>query len=1152
MKKSIWKSTVREIKQSLGRYFAILAIVALGVAFYAGLTVIKSAMIQTADKYLAEQNFYDYRIMSTMGLQQEEVDFLQEKDGVAAAEGGVSFDIIYGDESGNENVLKTYSITERINRIKVLYGRMPESANECVVDADLFGEDSLGKNIRLSENNDEDDLECFAYREYTIVGIVQSPLYIQFERGNTSIGSGKISGFVYLPYEGYDVDYFTEIYVKFEENFPLYSEEYKAFIEEKDLVWEDIASEVAHMRFQRILDDANEELADSKAEFETEKADAEADLREAEEQLADAELKLADGETQLADAKRELADAKQTLADNEQELIDAEAELAEKEKELIDGEQALQDGIDEWNANDMKMRESKASLQEGRNQLAEQKAMLEAQEAELLAGEAALNETEATLLLQKQQLEATKVELDTQEQQLLALYGEGNIPAEMMAQIQAGREQVVAGLAQIESGLLEITVKKQEIEVGKQTIADGKTAIAAYEQQLNNGAAQISAGDKVLADALNEINENKQKLADGRKALEDAKVEIADGKIKLADAKQELADAEVTLAEKEQELADAQIEYQDGLEEYEDGLAEFNERIAEAEEKIADAEQEIADLEEPDSYLLGRDTNVGYACFENDSAIIEGIAKIFPVFFFLVAALVCITTMNRMVEEQRTQIGVLKALGYSEAVIMSKYMFYSGSSAIVGCIVGYVGGTIAFPKVIWYAYEIMYRIDSILYVFDWKLAIISVVVSVLCSMGATWMSCHVELRQVAAQLMRPKAPKAGKRIFLEYVPFIWKRLGFLKKVSIRNIFRYKKRLFMMVMGISGCTALLVTGFGIKDSISDVVRLQFEEIQVYDIGVTFNEVISEENKEAIEEAVGITEEHYIPVYESAYELVEEQGRKSVSLLVCDKESDIMPFVNLHTNEDEPIAYPGVGEVVLTNKLAETFGLQVGDTITLQNEDMQTITVRIASISRNFISNYAFINSETYEEQLGQAVEYKSMYMNISENADVHMISAKLMNEENVINVSVNQDIMERLGSMLKSLDLIVLVIIICAGGLAFIVLYNLTNINITERIREIATIQVLGFNKKETASYVFSENMVLAAMGIAVGIVLGHYLHIFVMNEVQIDLITFDIHVRSISYLYSVLLTFGFAWTINKLMGGKLDRISMTESLKSVD
>ena len=1209
--KTIWKSTLREIKESFGRFIAILAIVALGV--------------ETTGNYLEKQGFYDFRLMSTLGFGREEVEYLGQQEDVRGVEGAVSFDIICQDADGNESVMKVHSITEELNRLVVLKGRMPQGADECVADANVYGEARIGEILTLSENNAEEDLEHFACREYTVVGIVQSPAYIQYERGNTSLGTGRVSGFVYLPYEGFDVDYYTEIFVKFEEAFPLYSDEYQDFIAEKEPVWEGRLSEAADTRYHRVLKDAQEELAEARAEFDAEKTDAEQELAEAWVELEDAREQLADGERQLAEAREELADARKTVADKTKELADGERELADAEQDLADGEQALGEALAEWNKGNERLGEAESDLAEGRRQLEEQKAALTAGSEEIAAGEQALAAAERELQLKEEELSRGRQEIQGMEQQLKDMLDAGILSAEsaeaqeFAARIQAAKDQFAVYEMQLQEGQEQLAREQAKVAAARSAIAEGWSAVAVYEQQLQEGQEEINRANDDLTAGWEKLEAGQQELIDGRAALEDARAQIADGEKQLADAAKEIKEAEQTIADKERELADGQAEYEDGLAEYEEGVEEFDGKIADAQRKLDDAEQEIADLKGPDSYLLGRDTNVGYVCFENDSSIVEGIANIFPVFFFLVAALVCITTMNRMVEEQRTQIGVLKALGYSEAVIMSKYMFYSGAAAVIGCIIGYAGGTWLFPRVIWTAYGIMYRVDTLVYVFDWKLAVISLAVSVLCSVGTTWLSCRVELKEVAAQLMRPKSPKAGKRVFLEYMTFLWRRLGFLRKVSIRNIFRYKKRLVMMVMGISGCTALLVTGFGIKDSIAEVAVQQFEEIQTYDLNVLFSEDISEEMLERMDgllenaesgegagtgsgegagtgsgegtgtgsgegtgtgsgagtgtgsgEGTGTGERFrnetgtgsetgmgdgtavYAAVHETTIDLVTAGGRKSVNLLTLDGNTDMTPFLNLHTADDEPIAFPAVGELVITDKIAKDYGIAVGDTVTLQNEDMQTITAKVSGINQNFIYNYVYINSGTYREQTGEEAGFRNLYLNLPGDADAHLIAAALMKWDEVANVTVNADTMERFSSMMRSLDLIVVFVIACAAGLAFIVLYNLTNINITERVREIATIKVLGFHRRETAAYVFRENMVLAAMGIMAGLPLGHLLHRFVMNEIHIDMIAFDIRVRPVSYFYSVVLTYLFAGLVNLIMGGKLEKISMTESLKSVD
>lgn len=1079
MKKSaIGKSTFREIKQSFGRFAAILMIVALGVGFFAGLKVTKPAMILTTEDYWERTQFFDYRLLSTMGFEEEDAEFLRQQEHVRAAEGAQSFDIIYENEEGNGGVLKAHSLTDTVNQVQLTQGRMPEQGNECVVDANLFDASFIGSRIRLAQDNETEDLEHFAYTEYEITGIVKSPLYIQFERGSTSLGTGTVNGFMYLTPEGFAEDYYTEIYVKFDADFPLYSEAYDAYMDECEAEWETLTQEAADRRFRRIVQEADEEIASAEAELEQQRADAQTELTSAREELEEGEQKLSQGESQLAEARSTLEGGRQELADKEAELTAAGQTIADKEAELAAGEQELNEQTAVLDAQSAGLDEAERQLQGGFAELAEQRAALDALEASFPAGA---------------------------------------VPEDTAAQIAAGR----AGLAEAEA---ELNARKSQLEEGRYALSLGR-------MQIEEARAQLEAGKTALAEA---------------------KAELADGEQRLAEAKAELSKGEETLSGQAEELDSARQEYEDGVREYEKGEEEFESRISDAQQKIEEARQELADMEEPETYVLDRNTNVGYVCYDSDSSIVEGIANVFPVFFFLVAALVCMTTMNRMVEEQRTQIGVWKALGYSEGTIMSKYIIYSGTAAVTGCVLGFLGGTWLFPKVIWSAYGIIYRVDELLYVFDWKLALLSLLVAVICSVGVTWLSCRRELNLVSAELMRPKAPAAGKRVFLEYLPFIWKRLSFLRKVSMRNIFRYKKRLFMMIAGISGCTALLLAGFGVRDSVVHVADKQFDEIQIYDMSVTCarsaKEVLQKEMSQVVENGTA----EYLCVMEASVDVVSEDSRKDVNLVVFDGGDDISDFLRLCTAQGETIDCPGEGEAVLTHKAAEKLGLQEGDTCVLQNADMESMTVRITGISQNFIDNYVWITADTYAGQMNQEPEYKTAYINLNENEDAHRISAGLMNSKDVMRVTVNQDLRERVGKMMRSMDMIVLVLILCAAGLAFIVLYNLTNINITERVREIATVKVLGFYKRETSSYVFRENVMLTFLGAMLGLVLGHFLHLFVMGQIQIDMVSFDVQVGPLSFLYSIALTFLFGWSVNCFMRIKLEKISMTESLKSVD
>lgn len=1036
MKSTIWKSTFREIKQSLGRFLAILAIVALGVGFLAGLKATQPAMLKTTEDYYERTDFYDYRLLSTVGFGKDDVEVFAALEGVKAAEGALQFDILCEGSSGRTYVLRAHSITERVNGLTVVEGRLPESANECAVDANLFDASWIGKKIKLSDTNEEEDLEHFSYSEYTVTATVQSPCYIQYERGTTSLGNGTVNGFAYLLPEGFAEDYYTEIYVAFEQDFPLYSDEYNSYMEERQDSWEQIGQRVAEQRYEKVKEDATLQLADGKAELDEKRSEAEKELKEAEEELEEAEKQLTDGERQLAEAKAELDAAPDALAKQEAELDAAERTLAEKEAELNAGEIALGIGI-----------------AQGIGQISD------------------------------------------------AMSGAG--------------QGIFGGTSDQPQG----------------TGVDAAGALRSAKEQMDSARGQI---------------------ADGRAQLAQAREQIADGRAQLAEAKKRVVEGQKEIAQKEEELADARKEYEAGRQEYEEGMAEYRAGIADAEQKIADGEKALAGLTEPEFYVLGRDANVGYVCFENDSSIVNGIADVFPVFFFLVAALVCTTTMNRMVEEQRTQIGVLKALGFSEWSIMFKYMFYSGLAAVLGCVFGFVAGTVIFPKVIWYTYGMMYRIDSLEYYFDGRIAAVSLIAALVCSVGTTLISCRYELLEVAAELMRPKAPKVGKRVVLEYIPFIWKRLKFLQKVSVRNVLRYKKRFFMMIGGISGCTALLVTGFGLRDSIANVAAQQFTEIQIYDINVSYSKPVDKaaERDLAMLEEEGV--EGYAFVMEKTVDFETGQGTKSLNLVVLDSDTDMAPYLNLHTTGGEQIPYPKQGEAVITHKFAEEYGIRVGDLITVRDENMDEMQAVVSGICQNFFYNYIYVADKTYREQMGMEPEYRTAYVNIAEGADAHLATVQLMKLENAASATANADTMERVSAMMRSMDIIVFVIILCAAGLAFIVLYNLTNINITERVREIATVKVLGFYENESAAYVFRENQVLSLIGAIVGLVLGYFLHLYVMSQINVDLIAFDIHVTPVSYLYSVLLTLAFSWLIGKAMKGKIDRISMTESLKSVD
>lgn len=940
------KTTIREIRSSFGRYFAILAIVALGVGFFAGLRVTTPAMTRAGNQYLEKNKFYDYRLLNTLGFEQKDVDaFLKDSD-VKAAEGSVNEDFICGTDSGEAYVIKAHALMKQINQVELREGRMPEADNECVLDNRArnlsgFTDLKLGDTLSLDADNKEDTFDAFTYDTYTVVGFVDSPYYLNYERGTSRLGNGKVSAFIYMPIGGFTADYYSEIFVTLKQSEKIFSKEYDTLIERTEGNITQICKAQAMRRYNSIVDEAQQELDDAKKELDDKKAEA---------------------EKELADANEELENA-------------------------------------------------------------------------------------------QEELDASGKQLDSQEREL----------------------------------------KEQE------------NALAAIPEAMRPPEAVM--------------------------AIENGKAQIKSARRTLEEARQELDDGRVT---------------------YEESKADFDKEIAEAQKKLTDAQKDIDEIEEPESYILKRDSNIGYVCFENDSNIVKSISSVFPLFFFLVAALVCMTTMNRMVEEQRTQIGILKALGYSGFKIMGKYIFYAASAAFIGGVAGFSFGSYLFPEVIWSVYDLMYGFAEIDYLFDVPLFLISMGAALLCSVGATYLTCRMELVSTPAALIRPKAPKSGKRILLERVAFIWKHLKFLQKVSIRNLFRYKRRFFMMVIGISGCTALLVTGYAIRDSIVGTVGKQYDEIQLYDTLVSFEKGLTEKQLEKFEEETAAVSDGFICVREESVRIESRQGEKECTLVVPKDAEEIQEYVNLHTPSKESLPYPEKGEAVLTRKMAEECGMQTGDILVFRDEDGKRFACTITGICENFVYNYIYINAETYTETIGSEPEYAHAFLDVKQGKDIHEAAAVVCDADYVTGASVNQDFRDRFDSMIVSMDYIVLLIIVCAGALAFIVLYNLTNINITERIREIATIKVLGFYPKETAAYVFKENFALTGIGAAVGLILGIYLHRFVMANINLDAIAFDVHIEPKSFVISFLLTFLFTAVVDVVMYFKLDRIDMVESLKSIE
>ena len=1030
----------QSILKSFGRYIAIVMIIALGSAIFVGLLMTKSDMVLTGQEYTDDRNMFDLRLISTYGWGVDQVEKAAQLPGVTGAEGVLYSDLIAAlGSSEDEKVFRFYAIPETVNLLNLQSGRMPQRPDECLADGFLFDESSIGTTVTLSSENDEDAWDSMLYKSYTIVGCVSSPLYMDMNRGTTTVGSGSLDSYFYIPRKAFDLDYYTELHLTLPGENALYTREYHDFMEEELERLEPAADTLAEERYQQVREEA---LSAYKAGYDSYLIGLDAFM----EGKRDFDKQIIDARKKLEDAEKKLEDTRINLLNAEQRLKDAEISLQIGEQQLIAYEQ----------------------------QLHQQKSGTEA---------------------------------------MLADVTNNQIPA-----AQAALSSLTQGGMTDE----EFAAKQQELQNNLNMLYGQQ---AAYQNALN---VSIPAGF--------------QQIAEQRSSINQSWIEVRDGFGQVRYGWSEMTKAK-------DELAEAWVDFEEGKEEGEEELREAKADLLEANEEILDALQEIVELEPPDVFVLDRTSNIGYNSLDSSSDIVAGVSRVIPVFFLLVASLVCITTMTRMVDEERTQIGTLKALGYSNGAIISKYLVYAGSGAVLGCGLGVTVGSIVFPKILWDAYKIMLCVrDDVSIAFNWWLcgAVVAVYTAVI--LLVTWYCCRKALQEVPAELIRPKAPDPGKQLLVEKIP-LWKHVSFLNKVMVRNIFRYKQRLAMMLVGIGGCTALLVTGFGLRDSIVGVVDYQFENVTVYDLEVYFNGHQSPAEQKRFVSEVGDRAENILFYHQSSVDLEYTGVTKEVYMISSGPE--LSEFINLHADE-LPVSMPGIQEVVLSSGVSEALGIQIGDSVLLRNADMQTMDLTVSGIYENHVYNYAIVLPQTIAQAWDSEPEMQMAYVQVPESLDTHALTADISEMDDVMNVTISEDLAEMVGTMMQALDLVVVVIVFCAGLLAAIVLYNLTNININERIREIATIKVLGFNASETAAYVFKENLTLTVAGSLLGLAMGKLLLLFVMSQVKIDMVWFKTMVEPMSYVWSVVLTMAASFIVDFLFYFKLDKINMAEALKSVE
>lgn len=1174
MSRGQWKDFFVEVKKSMSRYLSILFMVALGVCFFTGLRSSEPDMQQSLDAFMDQTGFLNIRVMGTYGMTENDVTALGAIKGVTDAEGLYTVDVL-SDLGESPQVIHVQSLTGEINQLDLSSGRLPESPDECVVDSALADEFDLrlGDRITVYSGTDDDLEDSLGNDTFIITGIGSSPEYLTFDRGSASIGTGSIAGFIAVDKSAFTAPAYTQVYVRADvlDEYNCFSDEYADIVEELTARIEAIAGERCEIRFAEATEEARDKLAEGKQELADAKAEAEKQFEEAKKQIEDGQVKIQEGWDELNASIEQFNAGKQDyeeglkafkdglaqITEGERQLEEAKKLLEEKEAELEAGKAQIEEGWEQYNAGIAELEAAKTQIEESEEQLAtlermfsvaetaytqaaerweSQKTDLETQQKELDEDKAAYEAENGTSWEDSPLLSLRQSMLDSQAQTIARLEEELAPLKESMeetkATVEDSRRQLEEGKAQYDAGVAELEAVRLQLEASEQQIAEGETAIA-------DGKAEIEANEKELIAGKATLLAGEPQLEAAKTQIEEAEAQIAAGRLELEQGEQELADS---VAELEKAEAEAEKEF------------------AKAEEEIADGEKELAKLDMPEWYVLDRNTIQNYVEYDLDAQKIGALGEVVPVIFFFVAALVSLTTMTRMVEEQRTQIGTLKALGYSDISIAMKYILYALSATVAGCVLGVLIGSTLIPWIVMTAYGMLYvNMNVILTPIQPLYSVMASAVAILCTVGAAWLACHRALTSQAAQLMRPVAPTKGKRIFLERIPFIWKHCSFSVKSTLRNLFRYKKRLFMTLFGIGASMGLLIVGFGLQDSLEKIVDRQYTTIWMYDSLMYLNDADDDEAMGALEQYLTDSDEiaGWLDVSSEAMEAEANDVFKSIVLLVPEDAAQIEAFVNLTNRTSGEHFTLDDRTAVISEKLATKLSLEIGDTMTIKIDETERYEVSVGGIVENYMQYYVYMSPEAYEKVFDDEPEWNQRMVlyadGVEENAAVEeKLSAELLEQDAVISVVTSSSTRSNIRNMLKALDYVVILLIVSSGLLAFVVLYNLNNINITERKRELATIKLLGFYPGELAAYVYRENIILTIMGIGIGVLLGTWITSYVIKTVEIDMIMFGRGIDLSSYIIASLMTATFSFIVNVVMYYRLQKIDMIESLKSVE
>lgn len=1137
-KTALLKTSIREIKQSPARFLSILGIIFLGVAFFVGIGATGPDMIKSADHYYEKTKLSDMSIYSSLGFSAEDKAVLLEEENIQTVNLQYLLDLPL---SQKNTVFRFLSLTgkDELNQLHVVEGQLPKATNEILLDSNL----SDAKDYQIGDTFEilakDDPKNQLKEHEFKIVGFAQSPEFIDnSKRGNTNVGNGSITAFAYLLSEAFQMDAYSRMLISFDDlrTEVAYSQNYVDLMNKNKAQVTSFLAPRKQGRLDEIREKALKELNDNQREID----EANAQIEEGAKQLNDALKTLEAG-------KKELEAGQQTF---DSEMANAEAQIRYQRDQLVSAQ---------------------AELDQQRATLESQQQALNQQSKELTAAEEQLE----PVLVQKAILEASIAQLEGVQQQygelVILLDGFAEVPEEAQpSAIEAIKSTASALSAQLSaSPELSGAFGTFAAEVTVENIAETQTVIRSAGDLIEQQRLEVQQSLTTLATQQQELVAARQALVAGQAQIDAGRDALAQGQAEIDRGFEQLNQGEQTLAEQRQqgqsELDAARQEFETGQEAYEKEAQAFQKLQDEtlpdlkAAQRTIDQEREKLDELEPATftYVL-RDDNPGYLEYEENANRISSIATVFPTIFFLIAALVSLTTMGRMIEEKRTEIGTYKALGYKNSEVSLKFIIYSLTAGLTGTLLGLLVGFYLFPTIIINAYGQLYNMTEFPTPWYLSYSLIGLAVGLFCTVGISMIVLRVDLMSSPATLLRPKAPKAGKTILLERIQPLWRRLNFNQKVTMRNLFRYKSRMFMTVFGIAGCTAMILTGFGLKNSISDIVPIQFNEVWRYQGIVTFDEEASTQAIEEYQAAVsqldllsatlGMTSENLT---------VAQTGKASqeVTVYVPENPAELSDFVSFTDRKTGEVYALGDNGVIINEKLAKLFQLAIGDTIELKNGDNEIFEVNISGITENYVGHFAYFSPTYYEEIFGEIPTYNSELLLFSEaltKEQENQIANDLMKQDRVLNVTFLSDSSTALDDTTEILNIVVWLLIISAGLLAFIVLYNLNNINISERIRELSTIKVLGFYDKEVTMYIYRENIFLTLFGIIAGLFLGQILHGYVLATVELDMLMFSPEIHLLSYLYSSLITLFFTIIVGFVMYQKLKHVDMIEALKSND